>query len=148
MTNAPRRWSPRAVAAPLGSYSHLAEAPAGHRLVSISGQVGNSRDGGLAGEDIVVQTRQALVNIEALLTASGVTPANLLRLRSFVVGADNLVGFRQELSAAYARWFSDSAHGFPGHTLLVVQALANPALLVEIEGWFTLPPDHEVPEGA
>jgi len=29
-----------------------------------------------------------------------------------------------------------------------VQALASPALLVEIEGWFTLPPDHEVPEGA
>jgi len=90
----PRRWSPAAVAAPLGSYS------------------------------------------------------NLLRLRSFVVGSDNLPGFRAELTSAYTRWFGDGDQGYLGHTLLVVQALANPAPSVEIEGWFTTPPRDEPPRGA
>jgi 2-iminobutanoate/2-iminopropanoate deaminase len=90
----PRRWSPAAVAAPLGSYSHL------------------------------------------------------LRLQSFVVGSDNLRGFRAELTSAYTRWFGDGDRGYPGHTLLVVPALANPALSVEIEGWFTTPPRDESPQGA
>ena len=148
MHEVPHRWSPSAVAPPLGSYSHLAEAPAGHRLVFIAGQVGNTLDGTLAGADIEAQTRQALANVEALLTAAGATPANLLRLQSFLVGTESVAGFRQELTAAYAGWFTGSEQGYPGHTLLVVQALANPALLVEIEGWFTLPPTDESPRGA
>jgi 2-iminobutanoate/2-iminopropanoate deaminase len=135
----PRRWNPQAVAAPLGSYSHLAEAPAGDRLVFISGQVGNLPDGTLAGDDVVSQARQALSNVESLLAAANATAANLMRLQSFVVGSDNLSGFRQELAAAYDRWFPDAEQGYPAHTLLVVAALAAPALLVEVEGCFTLP---------
>lgn len=144
----PRRWNPAEVAPPVGSYSHLAEVPPGHRLVFIAGQVGNKLDGSLAGDDIDGQTRQALSNIELLLTAAGATPANLLRLQSFLVDSGDISGFRQELVAAYSRWFAGSEQGFPGHTLLVVQALASPTLRVEIEGWFTLPPADEPAQGA
>lgn len=144
----PHRWNPTQVAPPLGGYSHLVEVPAGHRLVFISGQVGNTPDGGMAGDDIVGQTRQALANIESLLDASGATPANLVRLQSFLVGPESVTGFREELLAAYARWFPGEQHEYPGHTLLVVQALASPALLVEIEGWFSLPPDDDSSQGA
>jgi enamine deaminase RidA (YjgF/YER057c/UK114 family) len=126
----------------------LAEVPAGHRLVFISGQVGNTVGGNVAGGGIAEQTRQALANIEALLNAAGATPANLVRLQSFMVSADSIPGFRQELVAAYTRWFAGTEQGYPGHTLLVVQALASPALLVEIEGWFTLPPPDEPRQGA
>lgn len=145
MTDVPRRWSPATVASPLGGYSHLAETPAGHRLVFIAGQVGNDLDGSLAGNEVAAQTRQALGNIEALLTAAGVTPANLMSLQSFLVGAHDIPDFRSELTAAYHRWFANGAQGLPGHTLLVVQALAKPELLVEIQGWFTLPPPDESP---
>lgn len=136
----PRRWNPSAVAAPVGRYSHLAEVPAGHRLVFMSGQVGNLPDGRLVGTDPAAQTEQALANIETLLASEGAQPANLLRLQSFVAGTENLAGFRTALTAVYARWFPTDADAVPGHSLLVVEALASPEVLVEIEGWFTVPP--------
>jgi 2-iminobutanoate/2-iminopropanoate deaminase len=143
----PRHWNPAEVAAPVGKYSHLAEVPPGHRLLFISGQVGNTPDGRLVGPDASAQTQQALVNIETLLTSEGATPANILRLQSFVAGKFNLDGFRQGLSATYERWFPDGQGGYPGHSLLVVQALAGPDIWVEIEGWFTLPPHAASSQG-
>ncbi len=148
MQSVPYRWSPPTVAPPLGSCSHVVEVPPGYRLVFISGQVGNKPDGTIAGDDIASQTQQALGNLEALLAASGAEPANLVRLQSFLVGADDIPGFRSELTAAYARWFAGSEQGPPGHTLLVVQALASPALVVEIEGWFAMPPRDTSTQGA
>jgi 2-iminobutanoate/2-iminopropanoate deaminase len=141
----PRRWNPTAVADPVGRYSHLAEAPAGHRLIFISGQVGNLADGRLVGPDVGAQTGQALANIEALLASEGATPANLLRLQSFVVGSPNVEGFRAAFGDVYARWFPGAVGGYPGHSLLVVQALASSEIQVEIEGWFTVPPDRSDP---
>ena len=134
----PRRWNPESVAPPVGRYSHLAEVPAGHRLVFVSGQVGNLAAGRLAGPDVATQTTQALANIEALLASEAATPASILRLQSFGVGSTNIEGFRAAFGEVYARWYPDGA-GYPGHSLLVVQALASPEIQVEIEGWFTLP---------
>jgi enamine deaminase RidA (YjgF/YER057c/UK114 family) len=133
----PRRWNPSTVAPPLGTYSHLAEVPAHHQLVFISGQVGVLPDGELAGEDAERQTMQALENIQSLLNAAEATPSDLLRLQSFVAGREHLNGFRAGLSSIYERWFPD--HDYPGHTLLVVQGLARPDIVVEIEAWFTRP---------
>ena len=135
----PRRWNPSTVAPPVGRYSHLVEVPADHRLGFVSGQVGNLPDGSLAGHDAASQTRQALANIEALLAAAGATPASLVRLQTFVAGTDQLAGFREAFGAVYARWFPDGAIDFPGHSLLVVQALAAPEYRVEIEAWFAVP---------
>jgi 2-iminobutanoate/2-iminopropanoate deaminase len=129
------------VAPPVGRYSHLAEVPAGHRLVFIAGQVGNLPDGTLAGDDAEAQAGQALANIEALLAAAGASPAHLLRLQSFVAGREHLAGLRAALVGAYERWFPGRATDYPGHTLLVVAGLAAPEYHVEIEGWFTLPPE-------
>lgn len=124
----------------MGRYSHLAEVPAGHRLVFVSGQVGNLPDGGMAGPDAASQTEQALANIEALLASEGVTPRHLVRLQTFLAGTEHLAGFREGFAAVYARWFPAGADDFPGHSLLVVQALAAPEICVEIEGWFAVPP--------
>lgn len=136
----PRRWNPPAVAPPLGRYSHLVEVPTGHRLVFVSGQVGNLPDGRMAGPDVVSQTEQALANVEALLASEGATPAHLVRLQSFLAGPEHLAGFRDALASVYARWFPGASDGFPGHSLLVVQALAGPEICVEVEGWFAVPP--------
>jgi enamine deaminase RidA (YjgF/YER057c/UK114 family) len=133
-----RRWSPTTVAPPLGTYNHLAEVPPGHRLVFVSGQVGVLPDGSLAGTDPQSQTQQALSNIQALLATEGAAPSDLLRLMSFVVGRESVEGFRTGLTKTYEQWFPEGT-GFPGHSLLIVQGLARPELVVEIEAWFTVP---------
>ncbi|MGI8868660.1 MAG: RidA family protein [Mycobacteriales bacterium] len=152
--HAPKRTNPDVVAAPLGRYSHLVEVPPGHRLCFISGQVGVRPDGSLAGVEVAAQAEAALANIDALLGAAGATPDQLIRLQSFVVGRENLPGFRTALGVAYDRWYAavnaerqpteagpPEPNGPPGHTLLVVAGLAAPELLVEIEAWFAVPPE-------
>ena len=134
----PRRWSPSTVASPIGRYSHLVEVPAGSRLIFISGQVGNLPDGEMVGTDVTSQTERALANIEALLTGEGAGPEHLVRLQSFVAGPSNIDGFRTGYAATLDRWFGGRDARPPGHTLLVVPALARPDILVEIEGWFSI----------
>jgi 2-iminobutanoate/2-iminopropanoate deaminase len=121
----PHRWSPADVAPPIGRYSHLAAAPAGSELIFISGQVGS-------GDDAYAQTRQALLSITALLDTLGEGPHTLVKLLTFVAGADHLAGFYRARDALFDEWFPDG--DVPAHSLAVVAALAQPHLLVEIEG--------------
>jgi enamine deaminase RidA (YjgF/YER057c/UK114 family) len=132
----PERWNPRAVAAPIGKYSHLTRVPAGSELLFIAGQVGNDATGAIP-DDSYRQTLQVLGNVEALLDSAGLAPKNLIRLLSFVAGADALPGYYQARDEVYARWFP--AADYPGHSLAVVAALAQPALFVELEGWAAIP---------
>ncbi|MFI1969858.1 enamine deaminase RidA [Streptomyces cinnamoneus] len=134
-----RYWNPSEIAAPVGKYSHLAEAPAGHRLVWISGQVGIRPDGELAGPDAAAQTRQAFANIEALLDHLGAGPGDLVKLVTLVSGTDpgHLAGFMTGRDEYFAKWYPDGV--YPAHTLAVVAGLAKPELAVEIEGIVAVP---------
>ncbi|MEV1286317.1 RidA family protein [Micromonospora sp. NPDC049679] len=139
--SAVRRWNPTEIAPPIGKYSHLAQAPAGHRLVFVSGQVGNLADGALAGPGAVEQTRQVFANLEALLTHLGVTPAEVVKLLTFVAGTEHLAGFAAARDEVFARWYPDGR--WPGHSLAVVAALAAPDLAVEMEAIVAVPESDE-----
>lgn len=132
------RWNPPGVAAPIGRYSHLARPGDGATLVAFSGQVGNLPDGTVVA-GVEGQTLQAFRNIAALLEAVGATPADLVRLLTFVAGDENLPGFAKARDGVFARWFP--AADPPVHSLAVVSALAAPDLVVEIEGWVAVPPE-------
>lgn len=132
----PEHWNPDSVAAPIGKYSHLTRVPAGSELLFIAGQVGNDAAGAIP-EDAYGQTLLVLGNVEALLDSVGLTPVHLIRLLSFVAGTDALPGYYAARDEVYARWFPTAA--YPGHSLAVVAALAQPALLVELEGWAAIP---------
>ena len=132
-----RRWSPAAVAPPIGQYSHLAAVPAGHELVLISGQVGVLPEGGLAGPDAESQTRQAFSNIGRLLDSLGAEPGNLVKLTTFVAGTGHLAGCRAAREKVFASWYPGG--DWPAHSLLVAAALATPELAVEIEGVAAVP---------
>lgn len=127
-----RRWNPDLIAAPIGKYSHLASASG--TTVFISGQIGVDADGRLAGDTLEAQTRQTFANIEALLTAAGATPRDLVKLVSFVVAPADMTGYAAARDAVYERWFPDG--DWPAHSLAFVSGLARPDLLVEIEGVF------------
>ncbi|WP_329047000.1 RidA family protein [Amycolatopsis sp. NBC_01488] len=127
---------PETVAPPLGRYSHLAEVPAGHRLVFLAGQLGVAPDGTLA-TGAEAQGRQIFANLEALLTAEGAGPEHLVKLVTLLASTEHLAGYRAAQAEAFAKWFPDG--DFPAQTLAVVAALAGPDYTVEVEAIAAVP---------
>jgi 2-iminobutanoate/2-iminopropanoate deaminase len=54
-----------------------------------------------------------------------------------VSGAEHLPGFYQARDEVFAKWFPDEV--YPGHSLAVVAALADPDLTIEMEGVLAVP---------
>lgn len=117
--------NPTTVAPPIGAYSHSVEIPPGSRILYISGQVGMSPDGVLK-EGVEAQTEQVCRNIVAILEANGMGLKDLVKVNSYIINPGDLAAFR----AARNRVFGDFK---PASTLAVIQALAGPQYLVEIE---------------
>ena len=66
-------------------FSHAALQDGG-RTLHLAGQVAWDKDGALVGAgDLAQQTRQALANLKAVLAEAGATPADIVRLRTYVV---------------------------------------------------------------
>ena len=119
------------VAPPKGSYSHIAIG-SGSEIVGLAGQVALDSDGALVGDgDVASQTSQALRNVSRLLAELDLSWSSILSLRTYIVGAEHLSGFRSVVSAFVADTFGDGLP--PPNTLVVVSALARPEFLVEIE---------------
>lgn len=117
--------NPSTVAPPIGAYSHSVEIPPGSRILYISGQVGIGPDG-LLKEGCEAQTEQVCRNIIAILEANGMSLKDLVKVNSYIINPSDLAAFR----AARTRVFGDAK---PSSTLAVIQALAGPQYLVEIE---------------
>ncbi len=110
-------------------FSHAVRQKGGDTL-HLAGQVAWDKEGKLVGAgDLAAQTRQALANLREVLAAAGATPADIVRLRTYVVdhSPDKLGPVLGEIGAFYA--------GAPpaANTFIGVQALALPDFLVEIE---------------
>lgn len=110
-------------------FSHATEQR-GARSLHLAGQVAWDKDRNLIGAgDVVAQARQALDNLKQVLATAGATPADVLRLRTYVVNhkPENLGPICAEISAFYG-------DAIPGaNTFIGVQALALPEFLIEIE---------------
>ena len=127
--------NPEAVAKPV-NYSHVVLAT-GSRIVSIAGQVGQDKDGNLVGEgDLAAQTDQTMKNLEACLASVGATFADLIKMTTFVVGYQ-AARDRPVLIAVRNKYLH--ADNPPASTLVGVQALGSPGIIVEIEVTAVLP---------
>ena len=70
--------------------------------IFISGTTGiDPGTGNLAGDDIHVQTRQALANCEAILRAGGASLADVVDVGVLLTNPADFAGMNEE----YARWF-------------------------------------------
>jgi enamine deaminase RidA (YjgF/YER057c/UK114 family) len=110
-------------------FSHAALQDGG-RTLHLAGQVAWDRDCNVVGGgDLAAQTRQALANLKAVLAEAGAAPADVVRLRTYVVdhNPDKLGSVLAEVGAFY-----DGVLPAP-NTFIGVQALALPDFLVEIE---------------
>jgi len=110
-------------------FSHAVRQKGGETL-HLAGQVAWDKDGKLVGAgDLAAQTRQALANLREVLLAAGASPADIVRLRTYVVNhsADKLGPVLGEIGAFYAGAVPAA------NTFIGVQTLALPEFLIEIE---------------
>ena len=108
-----------------GKYSHGAEVPEGARLLFVSGQVGVDSRGKLQ-PTFEKQAVQVWKNIGQVLKAGGMTYKDIVKMTSFITDARFIPANR----AARDQFITEP---YPASTLLVVQGLADPAMLIEIE---------------
>ncbi len=117
--------NPDAVAKPSSTYVHGIEIPPNARVLFIAGQTGISPDGKTR-EGIKAQSEQVWTNISNILASAGMGMENLVKITSFVTDAKNAEAFRE----VRGRFLAGAR---PTATFLIVQGLASPDLLVEVE---------------
>jgi enamine deaminase RidA (YjgF/YER057c/UK114 family) len=118
---------------PANGYSHVAVAPAG-RLVVISGQVALNAKGELVGaDDFEAQCVQVHENIRAALASLGLTFKDVIRTDNYITDRKYLPLLRRVRSNYLPTGRS------PASTLLVVNGLFRPDLLVEVSVEAVLP---------
>jgi len=122
----PREWTnPPGVYAPQAHYSQVARIG---KALYISGQLGLDETGELVGPgDAQAQARQAWRNLIAILAHYGATPRHLAKTTTFITHW----AYRPQVGAARDEFFVEPP--YPPSTLVVVQGLAEPRFLVEIE---------------
>ncbi len=118
--------NPSGVHTPHAHYSHVARA--GNTLY-IAGQLGMDRSGKVVGVgDARAQARQCYENLAAILAHYGGGFRHLVKTTTYITHW----GYRPLVAAARDEVFP--APPYPANTLVVVQGLAEPHFLVEIEG--------------
>lgn len=110
-------------------FSHATISENG-RLLHMAGQVAWDKDYNIiGGSDLAGQARQAFANLKTVLADQGLTPADLVRIRTYVVDhtPDKLEAVAGEIMAFYGDAMPAA------NTWIGVQALALPEFLIEIE---------------
>lgn len=119
----PRRAVTSADGVAIGPYSHAIDT--GH-LVFLSGQTPlDPATGVLVSGSIEAQTRRCLDNLQAVLTAGGLTLDDVVKCNVFLTD----MGDFAEMNAAYASYFTEP---YPARTTVAVAGLPRDAR-VEIE---------------
>jgi enamine deaminase RidA (YjgF/YER057c/UK114 family) len=109
-------------------YSHTASVPAGTELVFVSGQYGSGADGSVVSADFAQQVTQAFANLGTALEAHGLALANVVQLRTYVIGLDFA-----KLGIIGATVGATCGLTPPTQTVLGVAGLAMPDILFEVE---------------
>ena len=114
--------TPKAPSA-IGPYSQAIQAG---NLVITSGQLPiDPATGAFPEGGIKAQTRQSLLNVQAILSEAGLTMANVIKTTVFMADMKDFA----EMNAVYAEFFSEP---FPARSAVAVKTLPKSAL-VEIE---------------
>jgi enamine deaminase RidA (YjgF/YER057c/UK114 family) len=121
--------NPSTVSKP-ANYTHVVEAT-GSRIVFIAGQVAIDKDGNVVGAgDLGKQAEQVFENLKACLESAGATFADVTKMTTFIVGYQS--GRDRPILGAVRQKYLP-AENPPASTLLGVQALATPDIMIEIE---------------
>ena len=105
-------------------------------VIAVAGTVATGDNGTIVGlDDAYAQAKQALRNIEVALQKAGAGLEHVIRTRIYVTDA----AFAEAVGNAHAETFGVIR---PVATMVVVKALVDPEMLVEIEADALLPDAH------
>lgn len=105
-------------------------------LIFVGGQIGWNAQQQFESDDFIAQTRQALANVHAVLTAGGAGPEHMVRMTWYVVDRVEYNARLRELGEAYRAVMGKN---FPAMTCVEVSALIEERAKVEIEVTAVLP---------
>ncbi len=111
-------------------YTHAVTVSGASKVVFVSGQVAFDKEGKLVGPgDLKAQILQAGANLKAALAAAGATPADIVKVNTYIVNykPSDYAAMREARAALFPT--GDP----PASTLIGVQALALDGLMVEME---------------
>ena len=122
----------------IGLYSHAVFAPAGTRLVAVSGQLSvDERGDTVHADDFESQMTQVFSNLRRVLVAAGGDQSSLLKMTTYLTHPDLVERFYAHRVGLFADWFPDDVH--PGNTLLVISRLVRPEFMIEVEALAAVP---------
>ena len=105
-------------------------------LIFVGGQIGWDPSQQFHSDDFIAQTRQALENVHAVLTAGGAGPEHMVRMTWYIVDRVEYNARLQELGGVYRAVMGKH---FPAMTCVQVSALVEERAKVEIEVTAVLP---------
>ncbi|MES2911932.1 MAG: RidA family protein [Pseudomonadota bacterium] len=105
-------------------------------LIFVGGQIGWDASQQFQSDDFIAQTRQALLNIAAVLKAGGAGPEHMVRMTWYVVDRVEYVERLKELGVVYREVMGKN---FPAMTCVEVAALVEDRAKIEIEVTAVLP---------
>ena len=111
-------------------YSHAVTVEGTGKLVYVSGQVSWDAAGNVVGKgDMRAQSEQVFKNVAAALKAAGAGWGDVIKMNGYMVGINaERVGAYREVRQ---RFLKEGA--LPASTLVGVEALVHPDLLLEVE---------------
>ena len=99
-------------------------------LVFVGGQIGWNSQQQFETDDFIAQTRQALINIVAVLREASAGPEHMVRMTWYIVDRDEYVARLKELGAVYREVIG---RNFPTMSCVEVSRLVEARAKVEIE---------------
>jgi 2-iminobutanoate/2-iminopropanoate deaminase len=115
------------------AYTQLVEVAGASRMLYVSGQLGTTSDGKLAGADFRAQAEQVFANLETALAAVGASFADVVKINSFLADIGHLPILR-EVRARHL-----DAAALPASTTIAVSGFAIPGALLEVEAVAVVP---------
>ena len=109
---------------PTVGYSHAAKA--GNTLY-IAGQVAQDVEGNVVGKgDLEAQVSQVFTNLKNVMEEAGGSLQNIVKMTTFLTHYNNIETYRSVRN----QFFSEP---FPPNTLLIIESLALPDYMIEVE---------------
>ena len=105
-------------------------------MVFVGGQIGWNTHQEFESDDFIAQTRQALVNIVAILREANARPENMVRMTWYIVDRDEYLARLKELGAVYREVIG---RNFPTMSCVEVSRLMETRAKVEIEVTAVIP---------
>ena len=105
-------------------------------LIFVGGQIGWNEAQAFESDDFIAQTRQALMNVAAVLKAGGAGPEHMVRMTWYVTDRVEYTARLKELGGVYREVMGKN---FPAMTCVEVSGLVEDRAKIEIEVTASVP---------